>query len=326
MMHIKTSGKYIFGIGLNVLILYFLYQWFVKNIHMDTLMKAFEQIPFWAVVVSVFCNLSLLWFYAKRVSLLMEEKILRSFAITLFGFGGNNLLPFRMGDLVKLYYAKKFFLMSASKLLFVHIIERVWDLMLLLIMGAALFYTLGDVIDIPFQMLILSVGLIGGLAGCLFVMWQIKRKTRLYGMLLKYSITRRAVEIFETVMTGKNIFGAFWATLGIWGATVAGYYFYFDLTFPDASLTWFGAMAMVFLSSMTLSVPTVPGSLGLFEAAIVFYLTQFLSIPAEQALASALVVHMTIAIPQIILFFGCLLGAKITNAPKGDEKINLRSI
>jgi len=80
---------------------------------------------------------------------------------------------------------------------------------------------------------------------------------------------------------------------------------------PGISFHYSDVLALVFVTSLSLGIPTVPGAVGVFEATVVFYLSAFLNVAAEEALACAIILHLCIAVPQIGLMMIAPLATKI---------------
>jgi uncharacterized membrane protein YbhN (UPF0104 family) len=87
----------------------------------------------------------------------------------------------------------------------------------------------------------------------------------------------------------------------IWSLNVALMYFTFNTFLGNSRVSVSDAVALLLIISFAIATPSAPGGLGLFEAGIVAYLTQKLHIQSEVALASAIMFHFIITVPQTIL-------------------------
>ena len=96
----------------------------------------------------------------------------------------------------------------------------------------------------------------------------------------------------------------------IWISTVAMMYIFYTLALPGFDIGWNDALALVFVTTISLGIPSAPGAFGVLETAVVFYLTKFMGVSADQSLATALVLHLLIAGPQIILMFSAMVIAR----------------
>ena len=67
------------------------------------------------------------------------------------------------------------------------------------------------------------------------------------------------------------------------------------------------AVLLMLIITLSIAIPSAPAALGLFEAGIVAYLTQHNGIGNELALAAAVVFHVAVAFPQVLLMGGVML-------------------
>ena len=94
--------------------------------------------PFLSVILA---NIFLLFLYAKRISSLFPDVLFKaSVSISSIGHIANNCLPFRLGELVRIFTAKKFFSVSYPKIIILTIFERAFDLMAIFLIGMTIVY------------------------------------------------------------------------------------------------------------------------------------------------------------------------------------------
>ena len=95
--------------------------------------------------------------------------------------------------------------------------------------------------------------------------------------------------------TGVSAAGtlAYWLIIGLTGWVVA-YGLDTGLSFPEATLVVLGG---IFFAT---SLPSIPGAVGTFEAALV-YMLKFLDVEGEVALAFAIIMHLLLFVPPIVL-------------------------
>jgi hypothetical protein len=313
-MSIKHIVKYLVMIGLNAAFFYYLITWLNQSIQWHNVGTAFQKIPLSVIALSLILNLFALYFYGKRLSYLLNQPLGTGFWISIYGFGANNVLPFRLGDLLKLYYAKKYYHISTTKLVFVKVVEKLFDLSGLLIIGSIAFLAGGFLINQKYLGL-LALLLIVAMGGTALGLYALNRHTRLIDIITGH---RRLNHFYKKIMEIKNnpdIVPALRMTGYIWILTTLTFYGFFRFALPDASVSYVDALALTFITTLSLGIPSTPGAVGIFEAAIVFYLTKFLRIDTESALAAALLLHLAIAIPQIILMGAAMLKVKIRPLP-----------
>ena len=305
----KIFARYGIVTLINVALFYFLYDWYQKNIHWSDLVSAIRMVPSGAVFTAFTLGIAALCICAKRLSVLMDAPAKPSFLITCFGFGANNILPFRMGELLKIYFARRHFGLSAAKLFLVKIMEKFFDLAALLIIGLWTAFIGSKALN-PVYLVI-----IGGLLGCVLLgtvilLYLLRRNFSVVARLRNNRHIHHFMSMYETVFASPALGRVALITAGIWALTVLQISIYFSWVLPDTPLHFVDVLALVFLYSFSIGIPSAPGALGVFEAAIVFYLNKFMGIQATEALALALVLHMTFAIPQILLMLTSIMAAR----------------
>ncbi len=317
-MPYKNWIKYSLITGVNVVLFYYLHTWFQSSIHWESLKKAILYIPREAILLALTMGIIQLLFYGSRLSYLIDKGFKSSFWIVCYGFGANNILPFRIGDILKIYFARKFFNVSATKLFFVKVMEKFFDLLLLFFIGiGALFF--GAIVIGKTPLVLVSTLLLVVFGISIIGMVLIRRDIKWMVRLRNYGIINHCLSMFEEVVSNPSIKKAMGVTVIIWMITVVIIYVYYKLALPDFKIGWNDAFALVFVTTLSLGIPSTPGGIGVFEAAAVFYLTKFLLVPAEQALATAVVLHLLFALPQIILMMGAIVATRgITRNFKSD--------
>ena len=267
-------------------------------------------VPVEAVLVALVIGLLSLMLYSVRLSCLVDKPFMHSFWIVCFGFGANNILPFRMGDILKIYFARKNYQFSASKLLFVKIMEKFFDLSFLLLIGfVALF--MGVVAIGGDYLLRLSVLMLVIVIAAVFALFLIRRELKLILWLRQNTIIDRLLSQFEEIFVNPALKWALAITAGIWFVTVLLMYTYTSMVLTGYELGLNDAFALVFITTLSLGLPTAPAGLGVFEAVVVFYLSKFHFVPEGTALAVALILHMATALPQILLMFAALVVSRL---------------
>ncbi|MBT8506267.1 hypothetical protein B1F79_00585 [Coxiella-like endosymbiont of Rhipicephalus sanguineus] len=79
-----------------------------------------------------------------RLSLLMSVSFRKAFYIVSIGCGLHNILPFRLGDIgdiLKIYFVKRFYEIEMSYTLAATLMERYFDLIMLLILEAVALFS-----------------------------------------------------------------------------------------------------------------------------------------------------------------------------------------
>jgi len=283
-----------------VLIVY----WLGNNISLAELLVQMERIPVHAVIITLLLNIAVLGVYGLRLALLLGERQLPSLAIVTIGFGLNGMLPFRLGEVAKLAYARQLFGIQPPRLLAATAIEKLLDLGALAVIGVLA----SQFIVTPYlrQGTTVVIALVGLLLAALIMAYVVWERRERAGHATHHWIS----DGFHTLRSQKDrlqVLRLTLATVVIWAVTIASVYSMFNAIFVEASVA--DALAITLVLALAIAIPSAPAGLGVVEAAIVAYLQQNLNANANQALASALVFHFIVAIPQIIATAAILAGA-----------------
>jgi|GEM_PF-6081168 len=315
-MHYKNTAKYIVLTLGNLVFFYYLYLWFQSNIHWDSFIKAFFEIPLSAIFTVLLLGISTLGFYAERLSCLIGKKRDICFWVVSFGFGANNIFPFRIGDILKLFFARKYFHISAAKLLFVKVMEKFFDLSALLVIGALAVLLFGAVAVKHDYLVWIAAFLVACLGITFMAVAIMQSESKWVKAIRKNNQINDICILFHEVISNPAIKRSLYATVIIWVVTVFMMYMYYRLTLQYFQVGLYDVLSLVFLTTMSFGIPAAPGGVGLFEAAIVFYLTKFVGVPTEKSLATALVLHFLLAFPQIIFMLFAIIKANLIVVPK----------
>ena len=259
-----------------------------------------------------------------------QVSIRRLLPVVVIGYMANNLLPMRLGEVVRSYYLGEREQISKSSALATIFIERVFDALTLLFFVAvvALFVPLGR-LTAGFGELsgiappVLAAGLILPFVAAFGVMLLFSRwpdRTRdLAGALMKPLPRRfphdRALHIVEYFLAGfaplsnlRMIVHLFALSVPVWAFETGlfyliGYSFGFHHIYDNL---WHlvAAMALVTaLANIGSSVPSSPGGIGLFEliARETLVLLPLAAVDRSEAAAFAAVSHFALLLPMIIL-------------------------
>lgn len=312
-MQYKKTIQYGLVLAANFVLFYLLYRWYQNNIYWHEFTNALQMVPRSGVMAALVLGMGILVLYGQRLAYLLNQKTTGSFWpsfwIMSYGFGTNNIVPFRIGDALKIYFAKKYFNISATRLLLIKVMEKFFDLVALLIIGAWV-VIIGSIAINKTHLLVIAAALALLFFGVLITAALTRRNIAWVAKLRQYEKINHIITMFETVIADPALKKFLGMTVCIWAMTIGTMFIYYTLVLPSIEIRLVDILALVFLTTLSLGIPSVPGALGLFEAAIVFYLNTFLEIPAAYALACALVLHLVQAGPQIILMLAAILAGK----------------
>jgi hypothetical protein len=306
-------------VALNVAIFYFLIRWCLENIRGDELMRQVTQVPLGAMVAAVAVNLLAICFYGLRLAVLTGQRFSVSLAVVILGFGLNAVLPFRFGELARLYYGQRLYSIPAPRLLAVAFVEKLCDVAALALL-ACVTLTLANV---PFIHKGVAITLIAVVAVGFVAAFTYRKLVTRIGILMSRNDHLHAFHLALHEQSHLHHLKAISAcTLAIWLLNILVVYVAFAGSLPSAGVGIADAIALLLVSALAISIPTAPASIGVFEAGIVVYLTRALLVDNESALAIAVVFHLAVILPQLVIMLGIIGGHEYVRRRGGDGGSN----
>jgi glycosyltransferase 2 family protein len=220
------------------------------------------------------------------------------FAPLIIGFFANNILPLRMGELVRAHVTGKKFRISRTASLGTILLERLFDTVSFLstFVAAALFF--------PFPVMVRRAALLLGIAcGTLIagILLSLRYRDLLHRLIerspipsgLKIKVRHLMENFIHGVSSMNRISQVLWAlilSLIIWILEGSGLYLLVH-AFP-ISFSYPKAFFLLFFLGLSVTLPQAPGYVGTMELFGVTALT-LLGVHREQALPIILTIHVT---------------------------------
>jgi uncharacterized protein (TIRG00374 family) len=244
----------------------------------------------------------------------------QSLSGTIIGQGVNNILPAKLGEAVKALYLAKESKKTRAWIFGLVFWERFFDLNALLIFGLLIAFSINSPFSMgAFVLLVAAVWLM------LFVIRRWPGFARGFvGRIPFVSIRHFFLELVDHLITRLKfrvvVKGSMWtaviffqyvaqvALVLLWAAQL------------DLSLT--GLLVVFVASGIGMNLAASPGGLGVYEAAIVASASWF-GVGREEALASAIVLHVIQYLPSIVL--GLLLMSRY-NMSIHSGKVKFESV
>jgi hypothetical protein len=229
------------------------------------------------------------------------------------GFMANNVLPFRMGEVVRTYAASKLTGVRFTAALASVGVERLFDALTVIALLAI--GLLGakippgtEVGGIAIQRIVIGAAIvaIGGLiAGGLVVAFPSITERVITRLVPSQKLAAKLIGIVEGIRQGLSVLrsptrfaGVIALSFAVWVVNA----FSFSIMFPAFAIDvdYSGALVMQGLIMFGVAVPAAPGYVGLFEAPIILVLGLY-GLPSSLALTYALTYHITTFIPITLL-------------------------
>ena len=341
----------------------FLAVFIVLFVDFDTIGSVLGEANYVFVAPSLVFYFMAVWFRTGRWKFLLRPLIGRPrrsiYTVVVVGYMANNLIPVRIGEVVRSYYLSLREAVSAPAAFGTVAVERASDVLTLLffLAAAGLMGTVGveHAVDdissrVPGGAVVLALAALLPFTGVLAIVVVISTASRetviqwldrsmfMVGRGLRnrlLGIAERLLEGLTVVSSPMDLFKVFLWSVPVWAAEAAMYYMIalgFDLRpFFDSQLE-FIAVILVFTSAANLAgvLPSTAGSWGPFDffgaAALVA-----LGVGQDVAAAFALTVHVALWVPPTVLgavlliadgrsLSGLMRGVKESDQPIAGER------
>ena len=280
-----------------------------QGLEIDKLASEISKANYWSLMPFIVLETLALWARGMRWRVLLEEKLgsKRLFWITNISYYLSNILPLRIGELGRVYLVTRNSKVTGMQALSTALLERLLDVVTVFIM---LFLVLPLIPKhgLVTSMSYLIVGLVIILIISLFVIAR-KRKTaaKVIGLMTQRLGTRidgvindafdKFFESIDIVRGRRVILAGIWSII-VWILSGLATYYLLIGFVPELQL--YDAIFVTSLLALGIALPSVPASVGLWEASAVAALA-VLGVNKEIALAFAIVMHVTVFVKMSIL-------------------------
>ena len=323
------SKKLWIGFAISVLLLVL----FLVTVDLGRMLDALEDANYLFVVPAIAMYLVSVLFRTLRWQVLLRHlkpvTVTRLYPVVVVGYMANNLLPLRLGELVRSYYVGEREGISKTSALVTIFIERVLDALTLLffIAAIALFVPLtglaeafGERSGVPWPLLVVAVSVPFVVAfGTLLLFAFFPASTREAAMVLIRLLperfeapVRKLIDLFLNGLTPlrdpRTLSLLFLLSVPIW-LFEAGLFFFIGFAFGlEDVYDNLGEMAVAkvlvtAVANIGSSIPAAPGGIGLFElvARETLVVMPLAEINRDVAAAYAAVVHAVLILPMVVL-------------------------
>ena len=269
-------------------------------VSLQDLVEALSLIKLSNILVAILLILISLWTRSMAWHVLLgpQAKLSTTLYVVSIGYLFNNIFPLRAGEIARALLMGRASGLGTFRVLSTIVIERSFDLivaagMLLVTLPLALGMDWARPVAISTLMLVLA-----GLAA-LFLM--ANNQQRIMGWISRLGkriplVERLVVPRVESTLLGfgaltdprKFVLSFFWIVVS-WLLYVLIFHVLIQSIHPGAPFWW--AAFTDGLTALGVAIPSAPGGIGVYEAAIVGALT-LLSVPVSSAFAFALVQHI----------------------------------
>ena len=263
--------------------------WAFKDFHFLEFKQSIQQIEIlYLILASIFLWLSV-WLRGLRWKWLFKDSsspsISSLYRAELIGYFGNNVLPLRLGEVLRAYIVGKENNYSKSFVFGTVIMERLTDMFALIIFSIILFFLY------PFEdgwvnNFILKGGLI--LSVMIITLFVISR----YKINSKHNkLTNLLNQLLDGLQSIKKqrIIPVVIVSIIIWSIYLFDVYL-IQLAF-QFNINWTQSLTILVISSLALSIPSAPGMIGTFHAAVKYTMVDIFAFSPNDGNSFAIMMH-----------------------------------
>lgn len=288
--------------------------WFAfRDLELREVLAALRSANYWWLVPGVAVYLISVWFRSWRWGFLLRGSkrvsANRLFPVVVVGYMGNNVLPFRLGEVLRAYILWRREHINIGTSLTTAVLERLFDglAMVLFVFFGLLFVPM----SVFFSRLvtIASAVFFGALIVFLFLASRPGLLHRVAHTLIDrvvperfreplFNLVEGVVDGLESLRSQRDVLVVFGVTIWVWTLEAVNYWLV-SLAFGLA-LPVFDILLMEGVINLLTALPSLPGYVGTFEAGGIQVLT-LLGAPAGPAGSYVLVLHAILLIPVTLL-------------------------
>jgi uncharacterized protein (TIRG00374 family) len=257
------------------------------------------------------------WRWQSLLAPIGPTRFVNAFTTTVIGFSASFLLPARAGEVIRPYLLAKRENMNPSSAFATIVLERLLDLVTVLLLFAGFVFTVGPgvISGDPGQLARVKVG--GGMAALASVVGvvvlfalaghpeRLGRAALRIERVLPARLARMVAGFVETFAQGLAVLRdparlatALAMSIPMWMSIAAGIWLSsraFHITYPYPA-----SFLVMTILVVGVAAPT-PGAIGGFHAAYIFAVTTFFGVDADRAGAAAIVLHAISFVPITLL-------------------------
>lgn len=299
---------------LGVLISVFFLWLALRGLKLGEVLQSIGDANFWWLIPSVATYFVAVWVRTWRWDYMLRPlkhiPVRRLFPVVVIGYMGNNIYPFRAGEVLRSYVLRRQEDVPMSASLATVIVERVFDgLVMLVFVFAALplapipSENIRSVVILASVAFFAAIIIFFGLAAdperaMLLLTWLSERFVpgRFRQLLLDFA--QRFLTGLESLRNFRNVLMIFFTSILIWLLETVKYWFIMQAF--DFEVSFFALMLMNGIVNLATTLPSAPGYVGTFDAPGIAVLTLY---GVEKTLAGAYtsVLHAALWLPITLL-------------------------
>ena len=286
----------------------------LRGLELDKVWGQVQGANYWWLIPSVTAYFLAVWARTWRWDYMLRPlkhiPVSRLFPVVVIGYMGNNIYPFRAGEVLRSYVLRRREGVPMSGSLATVIVERVFDgLVMLVFVFAALPLAPIPSDTIRMTVIVASVAFFGALIvffGIAAVPQRILRLTEwVVVRFLPEGGRRPLLDFAERFMFGleslrnfRNVLMIFLSSVVVWLLETVKYWFVMHAF--DFEVSFFALMLMNGIVNLATTLPSAPGYIGTFDGPGIAVLVLY-GVPEAIAGAYTLVLHAALWLPVTLL-------------------------
>lgn len=321
----KKTLKYLLGIVVTALALWLSF----RNLDWNKLRESFVQVNLFWVALAVLSVLVSVYIAGIRWHLLLKSRasipLTEIFKFNVIGQYVNIVIPARFGELLRAWLAARKYSLSGSYVLGTIVIEKFVETIIVVILAglAPLFITFQERLRGHTVAVVAVIALIPIVS---FVIWKrelVRRWLTKIANIFPASIRQRllnfldkGMEAFSQLKSIKMTLRVVLITILVIVSQVITSFILFQAF--GFKLYFFEALVLQVVLIIGMSLPSVPGKIGVFEYTVLLVLTMF-GIEKGAALSYGLMLHVIAYLPKMLLGFVFMANMNISLKKTGEE-------
>lgn len=288
--------------------------WALSGLELDQVWDDMRQAQYWWLLPSVAVYFIGVWVRTWRWDYMLRPlkpiPVRRLFPVVVIGYMGNNIYPFRAGEVLRAYVLRRREQIPMSGSLATVVVERVFDgLVMLMFVFAALPLAPLPSSEIQTLVVLASLAFFGAMVVFFIMAAQPQRFMRLSrwfsDRLLPERIAAPLLGFLERFLDGlaslrnfRQVMMIFFTSIIIWLLETIKYWFVMHAF--DFEVSFFALMLMNGVVNLATTLPSAPGYVGTFDGPGIAVLVLY-GIPQSIAAAYTLVLHAALWLPITLL-------------------------
>jgi uncharacterized protein (TIRG00374 family) len=286
----------------------------LRGLHLDAVWSALQLGNYWWLIPSVAVYFLAVgartWRWDYMLRPLKRISLQRLFPVVVVGYMGNNVYPFRAGEVLRSYVLRERESVPMSASLATVLVERAFDgLVMLIFVFAALPFAPLPSENIRSVVTLASSLFFGALLFFFVLAAMPQRALRMTEIVVNaflperlrhttLELARRFLEGLESLRSFRAVLMIFFTSIVIWLLETVKYWFVMQAF--DFQVSFFALMLMNGVVNLATTLPSAPGYVGTFDAPGIAVLELY-GVEAATAVAYTLVLHAALWLPITLL-------------------------